>query len=102
MAIRPDEISAILKQQIERFDSDVQVENVGTVIMVGDGIARIYGLDDAMAGELLEFENGVYGMALNLEEDNIGCVILGPYSEIKRATASSGRAGSWRCPWARR
>ena len=83
MAIRPDEISAILKQQIERFDSDVQVENVGTVIMVGDGIARIYGLDDAMAGELLQFENGIYGMALNLEEDNIGCVILGPYSEIR-------------------
>ncbi|MFS8571563.1 MAG: F0F1 ATP synthase subunit alpha [Clostridia bacterium] len=83
MAIRPDEISAILKQQIERFDADVKVESVGTVIMVGDGIARIYGLDDAMAGELLEFENGVYGMALNLEEDNIGCVILGPYHDIK-------------------
>jgi len=83
VAIRPDEISAILKQQIERFDADVKVESVGTVIMVGDGIARIYGLDDAMAGELLEFENGVYGMALNLEEDNIGCVILGPYHDIK-------------------
>lgn len=83
MAIRPDEISAILKQQIERFDSDVKVENVGTVIMVGDGIARVYGLDDAMAGELLEFENGVFGMALNLEEDNIGCVILGPYNSIR-------------------
>lgn len=83
MAIRPDEISAILKQQIERFDADVQVENVGTVIMVGDGIARIYGLDDAMAGELLQFENGIFGMALNLEEDNIGCVILGPYHDIR-------------------
>ena len=83
MAIRPDEISAILKQQIERFDSDVKVENVGTVIMVGDGIARVYGLEDAMAGELLEFENGVFGMALNLEEDNIGCVILGPYNSIR-------------------
>lgn len=83
MAIRPEEISAILKQQIERFDTDVHMENVGTVIMVGDGIARIYGLDDAMAGELLQFENGVYGMALNLEEDNIGAVILGPYEDIK-------------------
>lgn len=83
MAIRPDEISAILKQQIERFDTDVKVEHIGTVIMVGDGIARIYGLDDCMAGELLEFENGVFGMALNLEEDNIGCVILGPYHDIK-------------------
>ena len=83
MAIRPDEISAILKRQIAEFESDVQVESVGTVVMVGDGIARIYGLDDCMAGELLEFENGVYGMALNLEEDNIGCVIMGPYSGIK-------------------
>src|SRR5690606_37834652 len=62
---------------------DVKVENVGTVIMVGDGIARVYGLEDAMAGELSEFENGVFGMALNLEEDNIGCVILGPYNSIR-------------------
>ncbi len=83
MAIRPDEISAILKKQIAEFESDVKVESVGTVVMVGDGIARIYGLEDAMAGELLEFENGVYGMALNLEEDNIGCVIMGPFSDIK-------------------
>lgn len=83
MAIRPEEISAILKQQIERFETDVQVEKVGTVIMVGDGIARVHGLDDAMAGELLEFPGGVYGMALNLEEDNIGAVILGPYTHIK-------------------
>jgi len=83
MAIRPDEISAILKQQIEGFEADVKVESVGTVVMVGDGIARIYGLEDAMAGELLEFENGVFGMALNLEEDNIGCVIMGPYADIR-------------------
>src|SRR5690554_3413893 len=83
MAIRPEEISAILKQQIERFEADVVVERVGTVIMVGDGIARIYGLQDAMAGELLEFPGGVYGMALNLEEDNIGAVILGPYRHIR-------------------
>lgn len=83
MAIRPEEISAILKQQIERFESDVHVENVGTVIMVGDGIARVWGLEEAMAGELLEFPGETYGMALNLEEDNIGAVILGPYSHIK-------------------
>lgn len=83
MAIRPEEISAILKQQIERFEADVQIERVGTVIMVGDGIARVYGLDDAMAGELLEFPGDVYGMALNLEEDNIGAVILGPYTHIR-------------------
>lgn len=83
MAIRPEEISAILKQQIERFEAEVQVERVGTVIMVGDGIARVYGLEDAMAGELLEFPGGVYGMALNLEEDNIGAVIMGPYTHIR-------------------
>jgi len=83
VAIRPEEISAILKQQIERFDTDVHMENVGTVIMVGDGIARVWGLEEAMAGELLEFPGQTYGMALNLEEDNIGAVILGPYSHIK-------------------
>jgi len=83
VAIRPEEISAILKQQIERFETDVHVENVGTVIMVGDGIARVWGLEEAMAGELLEFPGETYGMALNLEEDNIGAVILGPYSHIK-------------------
>lgn len=83
MAIRPEEISAILKQQIERFETDVRVEDVGTVIMVGDGIARVWGLEKCMAGELLEFQGGTYGMALNLEEDNIGAVLLGPYSHIK-------------------
>ncbi len=83
MAIRPDEISAILKEQIQSFEADIEVDNVGTVIMVGDGIARVYGLEDAMAGELLEFPGGIYGMALNLEEDNIGAVILGPYNQIR-------------------
>ncbi|MBO8142833.1 MAG: F0F1 ATP synthase subunit alpha [Firmicutes bacterium] len=83
MSIRPEEISAILKQQIERFQADIEVQDVGTVIMVGDGIARVWGLEQAMAGELLEFPGGTYGMALNLEEDNIGAVILGPYAHIK-------------------
>jgi len=83
LAIRPEEISAILKQQIERFETDVRVEDVGTVIMVGDGIAHVWGLEKCMAGELLEFPGGTYGMALNLEEDNIGAVLLGPYSHIK-------------------
>lgn len=83
MSIRPEEISAILKQQIENYQADVDVSQVGTVITVGDGICRIYGLEDAMAGELLEFANGVKGLVLNLEEDNIGCVVLGPYSDIK-------------------
>ena len=83
MNLRPEEISSIIKQQIEQYDSVVEVVDVGTVIQVGDGIARIYGLEKAMAGELLEFPNGVYGMAMNLEEDNIGCVILGPFTAIK-------------------
>ncbi|HPU49232.1 MAG TPA: F0F1 ATP synthase subunit alpha [Syntrophomonadaceae bacterium] len=83
MSIRPEEISAILKQQIERYQSEVEVSNVGSVIYVGDGIARIYGLQGAMAGELLEFPGGTYGMVLNLEEDNVGAVLLGDYSHIK-------------------
>ncbi|WP_425805979.1 F0F1 ATP synthase subunit alpha [Desulfitobacterium sp. Sab5] len=83
MNIRPEEISSIIKQQIERYDNAVDVVDVGTVIQVGDGIARIYGLQNSMAGELLEFPNGVYGMAMNLEEDNIGCVILGEFVGIK-------------------
>lgn len=81
--MRPDEISSIIKQQIERYESALEVVDVGTVIQVGDGIARIYGLEKAMSGELLEFPGGEYGMAMNLEEDNIGCVILGPFEHIK-------------------
>lgn len=83
LSIRPEEISSILKQQIEKYQTEVDVSEVGRVIQVGDGIALIYGLQMAMAGELLEFPGGVFGMALNLEEDNIGCVILGPYTQIQ-------------------
>jgi len=83
MSIRPEEISAILKEQIERYQSEVEVSNVGSVIYVGDGIARVYGLQGAMAGELLEFPGGTVGMVLNLEEDNVGAVLLGSYSHIK-------------------
>ncbi|WP_339060880.1 F0F1 ATP synthase subunit alpha [Tepidibacillus marianensis] len=83
MSIKPEEISSLIKQQIESFQSEVEVADVGTVIQVGDGIARVHGLEKVMAGELLEFSNGVMGMALNLEEHNVGVVILGPYSEIR-------------------
>ncbi|MUT65081.1 F0F1 ATP synthase subunit alpha [Paenibacillus sp. NEAU-GSW1] len=83
MSIRPDEISTLIKQQIENYKSEIQVVDVGTVITVGDGIARVHGLENAMQGELLEFANGVVGMALNLEESNVGVVILGPYTDIK-------------------
>ncbi|GAB3044917.1 F0F1 ATP synthase subunit alpha [Virgibacillus ainsalahensis] len=83
MSIKAEEISTLIKQQIESFDTDIEVSDVGTVIEIGDGIARAHGLDNAMAGELLEFSNGVMGMAQNLEENNVGIIILGPFSEIK-------------------
>ncbi|MGZ0087336.1 F0F1 ATP synthase subunit alpha [Caldibacillus thermoamylovorans] len=83
MSIRAEEISALIKQQIENYESQIQVSDVGTVIQVGDGIARAHGLDNVMSGELVEFANGVMGMALNLEENNVGIVILGPYTGIK-------------------
>ncbi|HAM80690.1 F0F1 ATP synthase subunit alpha [Ornithinibacillus bavariensis] len=83
MSIKAEEISKLIKQQIENFDSDIEVSDVGTVIEIGDGIARAHGLDNVMAGELVEFSNGVMGMAQNLEESNVGIIILGPYTEIK-------------------
>lgn len=83
MSIKAEEISALIKQQIENYDSEIEVNDVGTVIEVGDGIARAHGLDDVMAGELVEFSNGVMGMTQNLEENNVGIVILGPFTEIR-------------------
>jgi len=83
LSIRPEEISTLIKSQIEQYKSEIEVAEVGTVIQVGDGIARVHGLENAMANELLEFENGIFGLALNLEESNVGVVILGPYSEIR-------------------
>ncbi|HLB94542.1 MAG TPA: F0F1 ATP synthase subunit alpha, partial [Nitrospiria bacterium] len=83
MQIRADEISEILKKQIKEFQKGVDIQEVGTVLQVGDNIARIYGLEKAMAGELLEFPGGVYGIVLNLEEDNVGAVLLGEDTGIK-------------------
>jgi F-type H+/Na+-transporting ATPase subunit alpha len=83
MSIKAEEISALIKKQIENYQSEIQVSDVGTVIEIGDGIARAHGLDNAMAGELLEFSNGVMGLAQNLEENNVGIVILGPYTDIR-------------------
>lgn len=82
MNLKPEEISTIIKRQIEKYDDRLEMESVGSVIEVGDGIARIHGLEKCKAGELLEFPNEVYGMAQNLEEDNVGCVILGDDSQI--------------------
>ncbi|SCY87417.1 F0F1 ATP synthase subunit alpha [Alkaliphilus peptidifermentans] len=83
MNLRPEEISSVIKEQIKRYENKLEVKDVGTVIQVGDGIARVHGLEKCMAGELLEFTGGVYGMALNLEEDNVGCVLLGSDDKIK-------------------
>ncbi|MEI3597259.1 MULTISPECIES: F0F1 ATP synthase subunit alpha [unclassified Oceanobacillus] len=83
MSINAEEISKLIKQQIENFETDIEVSDVGTVIEIGDGIARAHGLENAMAGELLEFENGVMGLAQNLEESNVGIVILGEFTDIK-------------------
>lgn len=82
-SVRPDEISAILRQQLAGTQTEAELEEVGTVLQIGDGVARIYGLSKVQAGELLSFDNGLQAMALNLEEDNVGAVLLGDYSEIK-------------------
>ncbi len=84
--VKPDEISAILKQQLSGFKTAAELEEVGTVLQVGDGIARVYGLNNAQAGELVEFENGVQAIVLNLEEDNVGVVLLGPGDGIKEGS----------------
>ena len=80
--IRPDEISNIIRQQIESYDQEVQIDNVGTVLQIGDGIARVYGLEQVMAGELLEFSDKTIGIALNLENDNVGAVLMGTGLDI--------------------
>jgi F-type H+-transporting ATPase subunit alpha len=84
--VKPDEISAILKQQLSGFKTETELEEVGTVLQVGDGIARVYGLSKAQAGELVEFENGVQAIVLNLEEDNVGVVLLGAGDNIKEGS----------------
>ena len=90
MRIKPEEVSKIIREEIESYKSTLDVSNVGTVLEVGDGIARIYGLSNAMSGELLTFENGVVGMALNLEENNIGAVIFGESRGIKEGSTVRG------------
>ena len=97
--IRTDEITKIIKQQLAGYERGLDVAEVGTVLQVGDGIARVYGLEKAMAGELLEFPHGVMGLALNLEEDNVGAVLMGESREIKegdpvKRTGRSSRSRS--------
>src|SRR5579862_85537 len=81
--VKPDEISAILREQLAGFKSATELEEVGTVLQVGDGIARVYGLTNARAGELVQFSNGVRAIVLNLEEDNVGVVLMGATEGIK-------------------
>ena len=82
MNLRPEEISSVIKEQIKNYSTKFEVADIGTVIQVADGIARIHGLEKAMQGELLEFPNEIYGMVLNLEEDNVGAVLLGDHKNI--------------------
>jgi F-type H+-transporting ATPase subunit alpha len=81
--IKADEITKLIREQIENYESKISVDETGTVITLGDGIARVYGLDKVMAGELLSFPHDVAGIAMNLEEDQVGVVILGEYTELK-------------------
>ncbi len=83
MDLRPAEVSAIIKQEIENYEDKMKMESVGTVLQVGDGVARVYGLDDCMVSEILEFPNGVFAIALNLEEDNVGAILLGSETLVK-------------------
>ena len=86
MKLRPDEITGLIKQQIKDYRSKLELDDVGTVCTVGDGISRVHGLDKCMSGELLEFSNGTYGMAMNLEQDFVGCVLLGSEDGIKEGS----------------
>ncbi|AGX41536.1 F0F1 ATP synthase subunit alpha [Clostridium saccharobutylicum] len=90
MNIKPEEITSIIKKEIEKYEKQIKTVDSGTIIQVGDGVSRIYGLDNCIAGELLEFPNDVYGMALNLEQDNVGCVLLGSEEGIKEGDIVKG------------
>ena len=100
-SIKADEITKILRDQIANYEQSVAVDEVGTVISVGDGIARIHGLEKVMAGEMLSFPHDVFGIALNLEEDQVGAVLLGEYTLCRKGTPLSARARL--CPrrWAK-
>ena len=93
MDLRPAEVTSILKREIEAYEGDTSMQSVGTVLSVGDGVARVWGLDDCMMNELLEFSGGVRGVALNLEQDNVGCVLLGSATQVKEGdeVRSTGR-----------
>ncbi len=94
--VKPDEVSAILRKQLSGFEKEIDVYDVGTVVQIGDGVARVYGLTKCMASELIEFPHDVFGMALNLEEDNVGCILFGDYTQVKEGDEAkrTGRVAS--------
>ena len=114
MKFKADEISSVIQREIEQFSPEVTTSEVGQVLEVGDGIARVYGLSGLMSGEMVTFENGVKGIALNLEESSVGVMVLGDYTRSKKETPSrrparcsgcrSARRSSaaWSTPWASR
>ena len=100
MQLKPEEISKIIRAQIKHYENAIEQSETGTVIMVGDGIARASGLEKCMAGELLQFDNGEYGMAQNLEENTVSIVLLGSTSASRKAALSSAPARWCPCRWA--
>ena len=102
MKLRPEEITSILKQRIEQYDVQTDLSEVGTVLQVGDGIARVHGLENCVALELLEFEHGVTGFAFNLEEDNVGAALVGEWEHIREGEPCAAPAQVDRCRSARR
>ena len=97
--IQANEITELLRQQIENYEQRIQVDEVGTIITLGDGIARVHGLDKVMAGELIEFPHGIMGLAMNLDEDQVGAVVMGDYSELNAGSLT--RAGGASSPGGR-
>src|SRR6185295_10867675 len=101
MQLNPSEISDLIKNRIENFAAATESRNTGTIVSLQDGIVRIHGLSDAVQGEMLEFPKNTYGLALNLERDSVGAVILGDYEHLSEATRSRPPAASSKCRWAR-
>ena len=95
--LNPSEISEIIKQRIDQLDVTAEARNEGTVVSVTDGIIRIHGLAEVMYGEMIEFEGGIYGMALNLERDSVGAVILGDYKRLRKVNLVVAPVVFWKC-----
>ncbi len=102
MRLRPEEITSILRQRIEQYDVETDLSEVGSVLQVGDGIARVHGLENCVALEMLEFEHGVVGIAFNLEEDNVGAALFGDWEQVGEESPCAGQGASRASPSARR